>query len=202
MRTNKKIGILIIAAMLAVSLILFGCSVDRDVKADSGDDDVGAEVNDTVNDDEEADLDSDNDPDNVIDEDINEEDNGNSVENDSEEGSQGNVPSTEEILEVLDGALEDFDVKYIEEDNAFVFESTNDIFTELTGGIITGDRDEELWEAFPETILTLSEAITDGMENAGKENDYTFAIRNPVDEDVYLLIIRDDKIVYDFIDDL
>ena len=151
-----------------LALLLFGCS-NNDNNNNANNDDVNGGENTSYK-------------------------NDTTVNNNDERGSL----SPDEIIEILDEAFIDFDVEYNEDDKTFIFDSTDETFTDLVVGLTNGDYGVEEWEVYPENMIGISQMVT----MAGDEHDYTFALRNPMKPDSLILIIKNDEVVYDFIEDI
>lgn len=184
---KKKNLILMMVFVFTAGVLLTGCTGD-------GSSEVSAENNVDEN---SSNIEDSNNNNNNVDDGI--RGNGDEDEDDTNDDKTADEDDvgTDEILEILSESFEDFDVRYEEEDNAFIFDPTNPEYVNLVAGIIDGEYDKDVWEKFPETLLKMSE---DFNEMTGR--DYAFAISNPADKSSLLLIIMFDEIVYDFIDDL
>lgn len=185
---KKKNLILMMVFVFTAGVLLTGCTGD-------GSSEVSAENN--VDENSSNIEDSNNNNNNNVDDGI--RGNGDEDEDDTNDDKTADEDDvgTDEILEILSESFEDFDVRYEEEDNAFIFDPTNPEYVNLVAGIIDGEYDKDVWEIFPETLLKMSE---DFNEMTGR--DYAFAISNPADKSLLLLIIMFDEIVYDFADDI
>src|SRR5699024_6572857 len=184
---KKKNLILMMVFVFTAGVLLIGCSGDgsSEVSAENNVDENSSNIEDSKNNNHK----------------VNDANRGNGDEdedgtNDDKTADEDDV-GTDEILEILSESFEDFDVRYEEEDNAFIFDPTNPEYVNLVAGIIDGEYDKDVWEKFPETLLKMSE---DFNEMTGR--DYAFAISNPADKSSLLLIIMFDEIVYDFADDI
>src|SRR5690625_3868947 len=183
---KKKNLILMMVFVFTAGVLLTGCTGDgsSEVSAENNVDENSSNIEDSNNN-------------NNVDDGI--RGNGDEDEDDTNDDKTAveDDIGTDEILEILSESFEDFDVRYEEEDNAFIFDPTNPEYVNLVAGIIDGEYDKDVWEKFPETLLKMSE---DFNEMTGR--DYAFAISNPADKSSLLLIIMFDEIVYDFADDI
>lgn len=122
-----------------------------------------------------------------------------SAEEDSAHDPNDLAMKPEILLEILrDSFGDDYVVEYIEDDNAFMFEPTDNEFSTLVDGILSGDSDEYItaWDSIKNGLLAQSEFIS-----AMEEHEYAFAILNPENVDNFLLLIVDDEVRYDFADE-
>src|SRR5690625_506866 len=184
---KKKNLILMMVFVFTAGVLLTGCTGD-------GSSEVSAENNVDEN---SSNIEDSNNNNNNVDDGI--RGNGDEDEDDTNDDKTAveDDVGTDEILEILSESFEDFDVRYEEEDNAFIFDPTNPEYVNLVAGKIDGGYDKDVWEKFPETLLKKSE---DFYKKTGR--DYAFALSNPADKSTLLHIAISDEIVYDFADDI
>src|SRR5699024_12396135 len=168
---KKKNLILMMVFVFTAGVLLTGCTGDgsSEVSAENNVDENSSNIEDSNNN-------------NNVDDGI--RGNGDEDEDDTNDDKTAveDDVGTDEILEILSESFEDFDVRYEEEGNAFIFDPTNPEYVNLVAGIIDGECEKNMWEKFPETLLKMSEDF-----NEMTRLDYAIGIRNPGDQRVVIL---------------